>query len=637
MIKTYIRLGSLVMVLALVTGCAKMYFKAGSKSFDMLRYSKAIESFEHALEKKDIPQAKEGLANSYRLINNSVKAEKAYADVVTQPDTDPLNYFHYARMLMANKKYDEAKVWFNKYLSIKANDQTAQVLLASCDSSVVFMRDTMRFTVAGVELKGLKNYYTTALYKDGFVFAADRVTASTDMANPWTGNTYLDLYYTEKKEGNDKWEEPKALPGQINGPYHEGPSVITKDGKTIYFTRSNYTKSKLKKSKDNANNLKLFRATLDGDKWKDLVEFAYNSSEYSTGHPSLSADENTLYFISDMPGGLGGTDIYMCKKEGEGWGKPINMGPGINTSIDEMFPFYCPQDSTLYFSSEGHTNMGGLDVFEAKDLGNGKFSRPINIGYPANTTQDDYSFTMKPDLINGFISSNRSGSDDKIFTFVRKEAPPLVFKIEGIVTDKATGLPLANSKVEVIDMQNNTKVEFDTDDRGHYETAIIANTDYSLIASKDKYSTATADATTKGLKKSETIRRDFVLEPFAPVVAKEFVLENVYYDLDKYNIRPDAAIELDKIVKLMKEYPNMNLELGSHTDSRANDQYNITLSENRAKSAVEYLVKRGISKDRLTWKGYGETKLVNGCSNDIKCTEDEHQKNRRTTFKVLSY
>jgi outer membrane protein OmpA-like peptidoglycan-associated protein len=244
---------------------------------------------------------------------------------------------------------------------------------------------------------------------------------------------------------------------------------------------------------------------------------------------------------------------------------------------------------------------------------------------------------MKPDLINGFISSNRSGSDDKIFTFIRKEAPPLAFMLEGVVTDKATGLPLANSKVEVIDMQNNTKLEFETDDKGHYSTAIVANTDYSLVASKDKYSTATGDATTKGLKKSETIKRDFVLEPFAPVVAKEFVLENVYYDLDKYNIRPDAAVELDKIVKLMKEYPNMNLELGSHTDSRANDQYNITLSENRAKSAVEYLVKRGISKDRLTWKGYGETKLVNGCFNDVKCTEDEHQKNRRTTFKVLSY
>jgi outer membrane protein OmpA-like peptidoglycan-associated protein len=281
--------------------------------------------------------------------------------------------------------------------------------------------------------------------------------------------------------------------------------------------------------------------------------------------------------------------------------------------------------------------MGGLDVFRAKDLGNGKFSRPVNEGYPVNTTQDDFAFTLKSDLRNGYLSSNRLGGD-KIFTFIRKkEVPPIAFMLVGTVTDKATGLPLANSKVEVIDMQNNTKVEFTTDENGNYKTAISPNTDYSLVASKDKYSTATGDATTKGLTKSETIRRDFVLEPFAPVVAKEFVLENVYYDLDKYNIRPDAAIELDKIVRLMNEYPNMMLELGSHTDSRAPDAYNMILSENRAKSAVAYLVKRGISKDRLTWKGYGETKLVNGCSNDVKCTEDEHQRNRRTTFKVLSY
>jgi peptidoglycan-associated lipoprotein len=636
MIKTYTRLACILTLLVLVTGCANMYFKQGTKSFDMLRYSKAIESFEKALNKKDIPNAREGLANSYRLINNTVKAEKAYADVVLQPDTDPVNYFHYARMLQANKKYDEAKVWYNKYLSIKADDKTAQVLLASCDSSDLFMKDTLRYTVEEIRLKGLENYYTTALYKDGFIFAADHDEIDADKVNPWTGNSYLDLYYTENK-GTDKWQEPKLIEGQVNGPYHEGPSVVAKDGKTIYFTRSNYTKTKLKKGADNNNNLQLFRATLDGDKWKDLLMFKYNSDDYSTGHPTLSPDEKTLYFISDMPGGLGGTDIYMAKKEGEGWGTPINLGPGINTSLDEMFPFYCAADSNLYFSSEGHTNMGGLDVFRAKDLGDGKFGRAINEGYPVNTTQDDFSFTLKSDLRNGYLSSNRLGGD-KIFTFVRKkEVPQMAFMLVGTVTDKSTGLPLANSKVEVIDMQTNTKLEFTTDANGNYQTPIEFNTDYSLVASKEKYSTATGDATTRGLTKSETLRRDFILDPYNPALAKEFTLENVYYDLDKYNIRPDAAVELDKIVKLMKEYPNMVLELGSHTDSRANDQYNITLSQNRAKSAVAYLVKRGISKDRLTWKGYGETKLVNGCFNDVKCTEDEHQKNRRTTFKVLSY
>ncbi|UPT68695.1 MAG: OmpA family protein [Sphingobacteriales bacterium JAD_PAG50586_3] len=556
--------------------------------------------------------------------------------MVLQPDTDPVNYFHYARMLAANKKYDEAKVWYNKYLSVKPDDKTAQVLLASCDSTVMFNRDTLRYQIDEVQLKGLENYYTTALYKDGFIFAADRSEIDADKVNPWTGNSYLDLYYTENK-GTNKWTEPALIGGQVNGPFHEGPSVVSKDGKTIYFTRSNYSKTKLRKSKDNTNNLKLFKATLDGDKWKDLMEFKYNSDEYSMGHPTLSADEQTLYFISDMPGGLGGTDIYMAKKEGEGWGNPINLGPGINTSLNEMFPFYCPGDSTLYFSSQGHTNMGGLDVFSAKDLGSGKFDRAVNEGYPLNTTQDDFAFTMKGDMKNGYISSNRLGGD-KIFTFVKKKVvPQMAFMLVGTVIDKSTGLPLPNSKVEVIDMQNNTKLEFTTDANGNYQTPIAVNTDYSLIATKDKYSTATDDATTKGLTKSETLRKDFILDPYKPKLSVDFALENIYYDLDKYNIRPDAAVELDKIVKLMNEYPSMVIELGSHTDSRANDQYNITLSDNRAKSAVAYLVKRGIAKDRLTWKGYGETKLVNGCVNDATCTEEEHQRNRRTTFKVLSY
>ncbi len=633
--KTTLRLtGILGLTAAILAGCSQIYFKQGTKSFDMLRYAKAAEYFEKALEKKDIPNGRVNLANSYRLMNNTVKAEKAYADVVAQPDCEPINYFHYARMLMANKKYPEAKIWFNKYLSVKPEDKTASVLLASCDSTNLFYADTLRFGVAPVELKGLENYYATALYKDGFIFAADKSESDADMVNPWTGNSYLDLYYTQNKDG--KWENPTSIPGNVNGPYHEGPSVLTKDGKTIYFTRSNYTKARLKKSSDNTNNLQLFRATLDGEKWKDLKEFAYNSAEYSTGHPSLSPDEKTLYFVSDMPGGFGGTDIYMCKLNGETWGAPINLGPTVNTSLDEMFPYFSANDTTLYFSSEGHTNMGGLDVFSTKQLADNKWGRPHNMGYPLNTTHDDFAFTMKPDLVTGYLSSNRETSD-RIYTFVRKKADPLAFTLVGTITDKTTGLPLINSKVEVIDMETNTKLEFYTGADGNYKTVINPNSDYSLVASKEKYSTATGDATTKGLTKSETIRRDFVLETFAPVVNKEFTLDNIYYDLDKYNIRPDAAVELDKIVKLMKEYPNMVIELGSHTDSRAPDQYNITLSENRAKAAVEYLVKRGISKDRLYWKGYGETRLVNGCANGVKCSEDDHQKNRRTTFKVLSY
>ncbi len=616
-----------------------MYYKQGNKQYDNLRFSKAAEYFSKTLEKKDVPAARVGLANAHRQMNNTVKAEEDYALVVSQPDVAPINYFHYARMLMANGKYAEAKVWYGKYLSVNPNDETAKVLLASCDSTTMFYADSLRYDVALVELKGLENYYAAALYKDGFIFSADKNEVDVDKVNPWTGNSYLDLYYTQKKKGSDKWEDPVAIEGQVNGQFHEGPSAVTPDGKTIYFTRSDYRNSnRLAKSKlDNINNLTLYSATLDGDKWKDVKAFAYNSHDFSTGHPTLSPDGQILYFVSDRPGGQGGTDIWMCKKAGEGWGEPINLGSGINTSLNEMFPYMSAADSTLYFASQGHTNMGGLDIFAAKNVGENKWGRAVNMGYPINTTHDDFALVMKNDLENGYVSSTREDGMDKIYSFKRGEKKALAFMLEGVITDKTTGKALANSKVEIIDMDNNTKIEFYTGSDGSYKTPINVNTSYTLVASKEKYSTATGDATTKGLTKSETLKRDFVLENFAPVVDKSFTIDNIYYDLDKYNIRPDATEELDKIVQLMKEYPNMVLELGSHTDSRANDQYNITLSENRAKAAVAYLVKRGISKDRLYWKGYGETKLVNGCSNDAKCTEAEHQKNRRTTFKVLSY
>ena len=639
MIKRITGLFSVLTAIVLLTGCANMYFKQGNKLYDNLRFSKAADYFSKTLEKKDIPAARVGLANAYRQMNNTAKAEEFYAQVVAQPEVDPINYFHYARMLMANGKYAEAKIWFNKYLSVKPDDETAKVLLASCDSTTVFYADSLRFKVGLVQLKGLENYYSTTLYKDGFIFAGDKDEVDVDKVNPWTGNSYLDLYYTQKEKGGDKWETPKAIEGQVNGPFHEGPSAITPDGKMIYFTRSDYKgNNRMAKSKtENTNNLQLYSATLDGDKWKDVKPFAFNSHDFSTGHPTFSPDGQIMYIVSDRPGGQGGTDIWMCNKAGEGWGEPINLGPTINTSLNEMFPFFSAKDSTLYFSSQGHTNMGGLDIFSTKNVGDNKWSRPINIGYPINTTHDDFAFTMKDDLINGFVSSTRQDGTDKIYSFKREDGKPLEFVLIGTVTDKNTGAVIPNSKVEVINMETNTKIELYTGSDGGYKIPLSPNTSYTIIASKEKYSTATGDATTVGLKKSETIRRDFVLENFLPVANKEFVIDNIYYDLDKYNIRPDAAEELDKIVQLMKEYPNMVIELGSHTDSRASDQYNITLSENRAKSAVAYLVKRGISKDRMYWKGYGETKLVNGCSNDVKCTEAEHQKNRRTTFKVLSY
>lgn len=641
MIKLAARTIALGAVLALA-GCSGMYFKQGKKLYETLKYDKAINYFERALEKNNIPDARVKLANSYRNVNNTVKAEANYAEVVNQPDVEPINYFNYGRMLMANKKYPEAKIWFNKYLSVVPGDKTAEVLLASCDSTNIFYRDSTRYSVQQLGLKGFENYFTSAIYKDGIVIAADKKTDVVDEANPWSGNTFLDMYYTEKTSSG--WSEPKPLQGAVNKEFHDGPAIITKDKATMFFTRSNAKPAragKLERDETRTNNLALYRAIADGDAWKDVVELPFVNKDYTFEHPALSADEKTLYFVSNMPGTIGGLDVWSVAITGDNtYGEPVNLGSTVNTSLDEMFPFFSSQDSLLYFSSQGHTNMGGLDVFSAKQDKGGKFGRAYNIGYPVNTTHDDFAYTMK-DKENGYISSSRLGAD-KVFTWVRQKSErkpeqPLTFTLRGTVIDKTTGKPLEGATVEVIDANTNTKRTFTTGPDGKYKCELEPKTKYNLIASKETFSIATDDATTLPYNTSAELERNFLLDKGAPIVGNMFKIENIYYDFDKFNIRPDAAVELNKIVKIMKEYPNMVIELGSHTDSRATDSYNETLSANRAKSAVDYIVSRGIARNRLVAKGYGETQLTNECSNGVACSEEKHQLNRRTTFKIISY
>lgn len=620
----------LSLVIILATGCAERFYHKGVQNYDKMAYSKAIANFEKYLIKRDKADAVIKLANSYRLINDMPNAEKWYSKAVLLPESEPLNMFYYARVLMKVGKYEEAKLWFKNYLLKAPDDMVAEVLLLSCSSVKDFKKDTSLFTLKEIEIPELENTYAQTPYQTGIMFTGDKMTFKKSETNPWTGNSYLGLYFS-KKDRNGKWLSPMLLNGDVNGEYHEGPACFTKEGNVVYFTRSNYNAKgkKLKKSSKNENNLKLFRAELIDDKWTNLFELPFNSDEYSCGHPSLSADGKTLYFVSDMPGGSGGTDLYKSTLTGTTWSKPENLGSTINTTGNEMFP-YIHSDGTFYFSSDAHNNLGGLDVFMTYYDGK-RWLQVENLNSPLNSPGDDFAFVMNKDNKTGYISSNRNG-EDKMFEVTKNEP---TFILSGSVRQRGTNLGIDSSMIEVFNKTSNTKEFVYTGTKGMYKVKLRSNSNYAIKASKAMFFpiTATQNVSTVGKKISENFVIDFELDRM--IIEKPIVLRNIYYDFDKWEIRPDAATELDRLVEVLENNPKITIELSSHTDSRAGDQYNLVLSDKRAKAAVNYLVSKGIKWSRLKWKGYGESRLLNNCTNNVSCTDSDHQINRRTEFKVI--
>ena len=614
----------------LFTSCINFY-KRGNVEFSNLKYHKASEHYKKEIAKKDNHDAKIKLANCYRLTNDYVRADSMYAIIVKYPEISMNEFLHYGKILMNQAKYDDAKIWFKRYLSTNPNDVVAKMLLSSCNSVNQFMKDTSLYTLESISFPEFESLFSQVPYGKGIVFTADKKTSKKSQQEPWTGKTYYDLYFSEKDKSG-KWLSPQLLKGAINGKYHEGPATFNKMGNIVYFTRSNYYNSELKKNAKNENNLKIFKAKLINDEWTQLEELPFNSDDYSVGHPCLTEDEKTLYFISDMPGGFGGTDIYKVVFNEGFWGSPQNLGTAINTTGNEMFPFIS-SDGTFYFSSDAHNNLGGLDVFATSyDAKNGKWLQVENLNYPLNSSKDDFAFYLQSDNKTGFISSNRN-FNDHLYEFHKNDP---TFTVSGKATYKGTLKPFEAVSIILIDetdknIQN--KLTVLTDKNGYYKFKLNVNSDYVIASSKENYFSQSFILTTKGEKYSKNFVVNFELDEI--IIDKPIVLENIYYDFDKWFIRPDAAVELDKLVKLLKDNPTISIEMGSHTDSRAGDRYNLILSEKRAKAAVDFLVFRGIDASRLKYKGYGESRLVNHCKNNVFCSEEDHQKNRRTEFKVI--
>jgi outer membrane protein OmpA-like peptidoglycan-associated protein/tetratricopeptide (TPR) repeat protein len=613
------------------------------KKYDKYAYIDAIEVYEKVAEKghKSIDLF-EKLGNSYYFNGEYDKAERWYSELFAMSDDVPAEYFfRYSQALKAIGKYEKADEYLIKFYQ-KTNDPEGSEELRNNKNYLAELRkDSDRYIVENAGINTEYSEYGSVFRGSDLIFASAKKTKDVfQKKHSWTGQYFTNLY-TAKIAEDGKLSDPKEFSTALDSKFHEATPVFTKDGNTVYFTRNNYNEGKKGKSDDKVTKLKIYKAILKDGKWEDITELPFNSDNYSVAHPALSADEKTLYFSSDMPGTLGASDLFkVAINENGSFGAPVNLGSDINSPMRETFP-YITDKNVLFFSSDDHLGIGGLDVFESKMNKDGSFTSIKNVGAPVNSPKDDFGYIVNTKSHIGYVTSNRDGGvgSDDIYKFKENVCEQL---LRGTVTDKQSSQPLPGAKVSLFDPNMELLKAVEADANGNYviEENIDCDKKYYIRGEYTDYETNEISVSTP-LKSGET-RGDIALEKrVMPVdtgtdLAKIFDISIIYFDLDKWNIRPDAAVDLEKIIAVMEKYPKMKVDIRSHTDSRQTHKYNERLSDRRAKSTLEYMVKNGIERSRLSAKGFGETQLVNGCSDDIPCSEAEHQKNRRSEFIVLS-
>lgn len=706
--------------------------KKGSEEYKRLSYSKAIRKLEACTPKTT--DVKRELAESYFITGNIPKAESYYSEVVEGTDATADDYYRYSSILRMNGKYDESEKWMSKFGQKKANDSRVAEFFLNPTAVKQLSKDEGRFEVTNLEINSSQQDFGTSYLNDKVTFASSRE-GVIPVKRRWNGNglPFLDIY-VGTIGGNGQITDPARVGEGINKKFNEGPASFSEDGTQLVFTRNNYKK----KATDGSANLQLFSASLINGKWVDKKPLSFNNKEYSVGQPALSPDGNTLYFASNMPGGMGGTDIYKSVKKADGsWSVPENLGKTINTEGNEMFPFY-HSSGILFFASDGHVGLGGLDIFFAQVQPTG-FGEIKNIGAPVNTNKDDFAFIMDKKMKSGYFSSNRDGGkgNDDIYTFNLLKPLSLEKTITGIAKDDKDSR-LSGLVVKLTDEAGKEIATTTTGQDGSYSLQADGDKMYRVIGSKEGFISDTTTASTKG--KDNIVKADMMLEKAAVLILNGTIKEKgtsipldrvkikflnnnttsvekvitgpsgdfrkalsenklndhisfnitlekegyltktitytrlldkseqyhlfedmevaldkitvgssdlgklteikpILFDLDKYTIRKDASIELDKIVKALNDNPTIVIELGSHTDCRGSKAYNEKLSDERAKASADYIKARIVNPDRISGKGYGESQLKNGCACEgalkSNCSEAEQQQNRRTEFIIV--
>lgn len=705
-------------------------------------YQKANDIYERVEPKNHSKETLLKIANGHRLNGDYQQAEKYYSICITS-NSKPEDVFNYAQVLLSNGKCKESIPFFNLYKKASGNKNLVNVI-SSCDELTGFSKNAhiKVENAEGINSKWLD--FCPVYYQNGLIFTSGRPNNSnTQVTDFWSNKSFSGLYFSQCK-GNHKFDSPEILSWNLESRFHDGAVTFSPDGKEMYYSSNN----KDGKNKKGIKDLKIYRAKLMDGVWTYMDEFPFNSDDYDNCHPALSADGNKLVFSSNMPGGSGGMDLYVCYKKNNIWSKPFNLGPQINTAGNEIFPFLDVQNQ-LFFSSNGLKGMGGLDIFFAKLNENEFFwSAPTNMGQPVNSIKDDLSYVTSRSGQDGYFASNREGGmgeDDIYFWTVQNDsgnadagglislviadaetlqpidevkvnlfdtksdkttlltnpegkigqeldmretkfiecekngyktrlvyltpvmvnnpAKSIVYlehdryqPLKGVVLNRSNDFPIENADILIKNMLTGETVSLKSNPDGSYNTILECKNDYLITVTKDDYLPNDLDLHHNELicRSDRSIVKDFHMTPYkinekrrslsAAFLGDEsktfeagrtFEVKDIYYDYNKATIRPDAVKTLNKLVDLLVEFPEMEIELSSHTDSRGRDSYNQKLSQQRAESAVRFIVKHGIRPERLKAAGYGEAMLKNSCGNGVNCNEELHQQNRRTEIKIL--
>jgi outer membrane protein OmpA-like peptidoglycan-associated protein/tetratricopeptide (TPR) repeat protein len=627
-----------------VNSFAQGGIKKADKQYAKYAYIDATQTYERIAAKGyRSPDMFMKLGNAYYFNAELEKANKWYGELFAMGgEIDTEYYYRYSQTLKATGDYAKADQMMTQFNQKAADDLRGKKFAEKKDYMDEIKANSGRYEIADAGINSKYSDYGSAFNGKQVVFASSRDTGNfAQKKHKWTNQYFTGLYGADMSD-EGMLSNAKKYAKQINTKFHEASAIFTKDGKTMYFTRNNFNNGKKGKDANRITLLKLYKATMKDSVWGEATEVSFNNDSYSVAHPALSADEKTLYFASDMPGTLGQSDIWKVSISGDTFGTPVNLGPVINTEGKETFPFVTDENE-LYFATDGHPGLGGLDIFACRIKEDGTFTAPLNVGTPANSPQDDFAYLIDTKSRRGFLSSNRDGGQgyDDIYKFLETRKLICEQNLSGIVTDKETGEILPGAKVTLMDDKFNKLKEVIADDKGFYDMGEVeCGKVYWVRGEKELYETKEQKVTiskTDG-KTDLPIQLEKKVKPVTvgDDLAKAFGIKIIYFDLDKWNIRPDAALELEKILDVMKQYPNMKIDVRSHTDCRASNKYNDKLSDRRAKSTMEWLVKNGVGVDRLTGRGYGETQLLNKCADGVKCTEDEHQANRRSEFIITA-
>ncbi|MFZ6053484.1 OmpA family protein [Halocola ammonii] len=665
----------------------------GDRAFEKFDFSRAIVFYEIAHEKTpEDPYITRQMALAYENMGDAENTAFWFGKTLELDDSNPQDMLKYAQALKKVEKYEEAMTWFEKYHKLKPESELANNHLEDKRYFVDLMEDSVRYDIKKLAFNNDNPAFGFTSFENSYIFSSAGVeSALVDEKNPWNDLPYLDLYECELG-ANNELVDIRPLEGAVNSRFHDGPACYDPSTKTLYITRNNMEKGKPVRDETGTVNLKIYETTFTESGWSEVRELNFNSDEYSNGHPTISADGKEMYFVSNRPGGFGGTDIYRTEKNGNSWGEPENLGSTVNSEGDEMFPFIA-DDNSLYFASTGHVGLGGLDLFRAMKEA-GKWTEPKNLGYPVNSSGDDFSVFYNLESHDGYFASNRGKKGDNIYYFESKQIERKI--IAGKLETNELDRSLAGQKIVMENMSTGEREDVEIDKMGRFRVEMKPQSDYKLMILPEEETAErvqprevftqklsaeiddpyedigvlaipeaveeepvaelvepeTEEPIEEEVEEPEEIEEEPIeevaeepVEEEAPEESKDVEdvshllaareIEQIYFGFDKAKVRKQDVDNMNRLVDLMREDETYQLVITCHTDSRGSRAYNEKLSKRRAEATRAFLLEHGIDESRIEISWKGEDDLANHCADGITCSATEHMRNRRGEFTLL--